>query len=217
MRGKMAADQQTDAANARGEQHLGADATGTQETDAANARGEQHLGADATGTQEAYDAQRRWLHQMKRSTISALSEAFGGLTGPVAVRSRSVAFYQECICSVANDELNFSTGLHLSLGDVLEVEADLLDYEIKLTTAHGTVVRVRTMSKEAMQMWMRVLPPSEYRNEHKKYAIERNQAPAQVAHSARGRKREANTREASGPGWGLSLRHSLVRAQGAVA
>ena len=124
-------------------------------------------------TSDPYTAQRQWLHQMRRSTISALSEAFGGLSGQVAMRNKASAFYQECVCTVANDTLSFGNGLSLSLGDVLQVEADLLQFELKLSTAQGTV-RVRTLSAQAMQMWMRVLPPSTYRNEHRKYAIPRN-------------------------------------------
>ena len=89
------------------------------------------------------------------------------------MRNKASAFYQECVCTVANDTLSFGNGLSLSLGDVLQVEADLLQFELKLSTAQGTV-RVRTLSAQAMQMWMRVLPPSTYRNEHRKYAIPRN-------------------------------------------
>lgn len=91
--------------------------------------------------------------------------------GVVSVRRRGSLTYHSTALVVANDTLSFGTGLQLGIGDVHSVDADLLAFELKLATAQG-LVRIRTLSAEKMQMWMRAVPPTSYRNATAEFATE---------------------------------------------
>lgn len=111
-----------------------------------------------------YEAQRRWLQDMRMTT--SLTEAFGGLSGQVWLQFKS-ALYHRMLLSLTPTELRFGKGEKVDRADVKNVTADLIAFELILDCERGgesSSLRFRCQTHESLAMWMKALPPSAYKN-----------------------------------------------------
>ena len=119
---------------------------------------------------ESYEAQHRWLHGVRMT--ASLTEAFGGLSGQVWLRYRS-ALYRRMLLSLTPTELRFGAGQSVDRADVRRVTADLIAFELILDCEHSgesSSLRFRCQTHESLQLWMKALPPSAYRNSDSPFA-----------------------------------------------
>jgi len=115
-----------------------------------------------------YEAQRRWLQDARMTT--SLTEAFGGLSGQVWLQFRS-ALYRRMLLSLTPTELRFGAGQSVERANVRSVTADLVAFELILAVekdggggGESSSLRFRCLTHESLQMWMKALPPSAFKN-----------------------------------------------------